>query len=696
MKTNSLTDTKNIYVTNQELKSTDVEIGNVDLILSYMRKESYKHHLRTAIQEYLSNALDAHREAGQKNKKVIVKAPTHQDPTLSIKDFGVGMSPERIEKIWSKVGNSSKRDNNKSKGGFGAGSKTLWAYTDVFLINTIVDGLKYEYEATVARKIGGEIILKKQPTPTKEPNGTEIKTQIHPNDVFKAQEAIKRFCFFCEESEMPTVSGIDDVPTVHQLQKMTIGVPNDEMQSAYFLKIDDVPHSMLGTNSHDKIMFVLDGIPYVVEKEYINTFNRVLSKIKGQLIVKFKTGIIKPQLSREAIMVCEENTKAVQSVCQLVEKKLTQEIDFMLKDSTNIKDFMNNFFKVQEKYTLPFAKFKDYTFNNNHMVTSDVFQQFVFDYRTKRYSGSVKKEENYFKINLNPTHVNNNYWGDLSIESESKMGRRINEVMINNQNILVIKKPENVKESVFKELIELFQLKSIHEVEPKEIERKEKEKKIKAAESYNLHLISTHYYGVNKRVENYKEEHLNGKTIVYLPLEDYSKSRNNDELKNTFNFFKGRAIFCFIGKEELKRIEQLKKVKVLSLKEFSSSLEQNPKDLLLVIKAKALNTSICHTLLNKFKLEPSAFKNKTMSKILALYKENDNFLASSDFKIPSFVTKLYQKDKELENFLTMDEEFSNLFKEKLPLITSSRDWESLKLNEEAKTDLVNYINLKTK
>lgn len=102
--------------------------------------------VKTAVaREYLSNAIDSHILAGC-DQPVLITLPDYNNGlTLTIQDFGVGMSLEQINKIYRKYGASTKNSDNNSIGGFGLGGKSALAISDKFAAVSIQDGQKVTF-----------------------------------------------------------------------------------------------------------------------------------------------------------------------------------------------------------------------------------------------------------------------------------------------------------------------------------------------------------------------------------------------------------------------------------------------------------------------------------------------------------------------------------------------------------------------
>jgi DNA topoisomerase VI subunit B len=113
----------------------------------------YRNKVRIVVQEYSSNARDANIEAGIPDTPIEVQLPTSDIPKFAVRDFGLGISPDRMADVFCNLGESTKRDGNAQTGGFGLGAKCGYAYakmsTGKFRIITVFGNTKYSYVAYI-------------------------------------------------------------------------------------------------------------------------------------------------------------------------------------------------------------------------------------------------------------------------------------------------------------------------------------------------------------------------------------------------------------------------------------------------------------------------------------------------------------------------------------------------------------------
>ena len=132
---------KRIVSTNLD-NSSAFSIEANDCIFDILSNKVYQRPIEAIERELLCNAIDADR-----SKKAKIHLPTDLEPYFYVEDSGCGMSNEDIYNVYTRYGASTKRGSNDFIGGLGIGSKTPFAYTDQFQIESSKDGKKNFYVA---------------------------------------------------------------------------------------------------------------------------------------------------------------------------------------------------------------------------------------------------------------------------------------------------------------------------------------------------------------------------------------------------------------------------------------------------------------------------------------------------------------------------------------------------------------------
>lgn len=143
------------------------------IVMDILGNKLYKHKIDSTVREILANAKDACFEAKVKTP-IEVHIPTMLEPWFSIKDYGIGMTPETIVDVYANYGASTKRGTNDLIGGFGIGAKVASVYSGQFTVTSVKDGYKSIYQFFKNEK-GMPSNTCVYYESTKEPNGTEVK-----------------------------------------------------------------------------------------------------------------------------------------------------------------------------------------------------------------------------------------------------------------------------------------------------------------------------------------------------------------------------------------------------------------------------------------------------------------------------------------------------------------------------------------
>lgn len=286
-----------------------VKYGITDLgfIFDILRNKLYSNKIRTPVQEYASNGRDAQREAKSK-KPIEIWFPSLSSLTFAVRDYGPGLTPDRIKEVFCMYGSSTKRATNTQVGGMGIGGKSAFSYTDSFTIESFVDGTKRTYVSHLGDDKRGQIDLMSE-VATDEPNGVKVSYAIKRQDVNEFAEAIIRTTMFWDEAEYPVFHNVAGFKTRID-ESRAVGVQR-----------------FMGTNlsgvcrndwqGRDKTYIIIDGIPY----EAPNTNPQELSKLKKLcnseqevLNIFIPNGMMSISASREKIDDSEVSRKAFKQI----------------------------------------------------------------------------------------------------------------------------------------------------------------------------------------------------------------------------------------------------------------------------------------------------------------------------------------------------------------------------------------------
>lgn len=351
-------------------------VGDLTVIFDILRNKIYADPIRAMVQEIMCNARDAHRETNRQNTPIEVKLPNQIEKTFYIKDYGPGITPDRMANIFIKYGMSSKRDDNTQTGGFGLGAKTPFAYTDTFTIISVTpehhyenvkpDGtvqhcencnVKRQYAAYIDESTLGKMACISSEI-TSEPTGTTISVAAKPQDFHYFTQWVEHTSRFWDVR--PVVKGNPDF----EWEK----IEKDCEGTDWFL--EKTPQY---GNYGDNIMAVVDGIPYSIEMSNlgVNYTDNIYPLFKYKLRLVFKTGEIGLTAGRDAINYKNEKTKnAVRERLKNIIKDISNQLSSRI---SNAKSYFEAKVLWKQFYYSYSAIVKEGVWNNIKINDSDIY-----------------------------------------------------------------------------------------------------------------------------------------------------------------------------------------------------------------------------------------------------------------------------------------------------------------------------------
>lgn len=154
----------------------------------------YSDKILAVVRELSCNAYDSHVSAGFPNKPIDVHMPNSGEPWFSVQDYGLGLSKDDIDQVYTTYFESTKTDSNEVTGALGLGSKSPFSYTDTFTVVSIKDGIKLIY--TMCLSPAGEPLPRLMfEGETDEANGVTVSLPVNKydfNDFVKAATKVYR------------------------------------------------------------------------------------------------------------------------------------------------------------------------------------------------------------------------------------------------------------------------------------------------------------------------------------------------------------------------------------------------------------------------------------------------------------------------------------------------------------------------
>lgn len=286
--------------------SFSAEIADPKMMMNIVRDKLYAHKLRTPIQEYISNAWDSHVAAGNTTRGIKIVLPTTLEPVLKIRDYGTGMSDEKVRKTFSQYTASDKRQNLNQIGGFGLGSKSAFAYTDKFTILSFYQGKQNTYIAYAP----SELDLEFSPfgsEDTTEENGVEIQIAIKPVDIAACYRYVLRMILLLPvKTELVNGAHLMDLREKFKTEAVLFDTNEFTIYPSSKLSSDLI--SSLDMN--DNVFISYNHIPYQVPAKYLPEFKAIRELTVSPYVFELKAAMNSLQIPPAREMLVDDEALA--------------------------------------------------------------------------------------------------------------------------------------------------------------------------------------------------------------------------------------------------------------------------------------------------------------------------------------------------------------------------------------------------
>ena len=170
----------------------------------------YSDPVGAVVREYSANAVDAHRYAGTPEKPFDLHVPTLDEPFISWRDYGPGLSDKDLKEKLLGYGASGKRGSNLDIGGFGIGAKCGYAVSDQFTFTSYFGGKRTVWHCYL-NEDGDSKSDKISCEDSAEPTGIAVNIPVRVDSLSKFEEAISNAFLFYRTR--PKIIGPEHVKT---------------------------------------------------------------------------------------------------------------------------------------------------------------------------------------------------------------------------------------------------------------------------------------------------------------------------------------------------------------------------------------------------------------------------------------------------------------------------------------------------
>ena len=412
-----------------EMKTNKFKIGEDSMgIIIDSLINLYSDPIGSIVREVTSNCYDAHREKRLKREGIIPstaedipkywykdeKCPEiefqEENILLGIgnamifRDYGIGLSQDRVETIYTMFGNSTKRSDNLQIGGFGIGAKSPFSYTNTFYIIANHNGVKHSY-MLYNEAFHMDMI---QATATDDLNSTEVIIPIQEDkDLRTFKKSIEQQLLYFDGLRYINV---DEGLGAH-INSVKIDYEDDDLIVALGLndtEIDDDLHCVVGRVRYPLDFKQLDGI----------------DEDRAPASLKFAIGEIDLVPSRENIRYTDRTKDAIKAKFKSVNDNCILECNKQLNNATDFIHWIQMATAVQKSSRSYYGHNYSSTFEvRSHLAKltqNDVKMEFLGTLSMNPLQDkAIDKMFMGFTINTVSKETNSNYSGGFKVSKRA-------------------------------------------------------------------------------------------------------------------------------------------------------------------------------------------------------------------------------------------------------------------------------------
>lgn len=372
-----ITDEKKQIVEGSDFHTIKSKVNSSKLAKLYgLLSNIYKNPIGSIVREYSSNAYDANKEAYIFGKgtydEVKAKYPWIEDENYGIdrnefiqlqnnllrvkenepivvgisekmnrlqffvKDFGIGLSPDRMNNIFFDYLSSTKEDTDDEIGGFGIGAKSALSIFKQFYIDTVYNGIQYQY------MMG------------KDEKGIPEGTLLHQGEYDSNLENGTKISMYIENSQIePFIREMQN--QLAYLNNVYFDFSDVENNRSYYYEIGYTLRSKINVINDFKIYdfgkWYRRDTPPLSEMHmsignicYPIDWNELqVNRVEEPFALKFNIGDLQPTPSRESIMYSDKAKTLIRERIQEIKDYYLKKINDANEDTNDLDLFLKRF-----------------------------------------------------------------------------------------------------------------------------------------------------------------------------------------------------------------------------------------------------------------------------------------------------------------------------------------------------------------
>ena len=309
-------------------RSSDFEQSNYTIeatakAFSILSDQLYSNKVRAVVRELSTNAYDSHVDAGNGDKQFEVHLPSNMEPTFSVRDYGTGLSHSDCMHLYTTYFRSNRTDSNEAVGCMGLGSKSPFAYSDSFTVESFFNGEHRTYTA-YKNEEDEPVFALLNTQATSEPNGLKVsfpvKCEGYSNDV---QE-------FIDEAE--------DLYKWFKVAPKITGQSIEIVPESYIIEGDGWAVRKIDRHADYHAVAIMGQVAYPIERDNFDDDKETRQILNTNITINFDIGELNITPSRESLSYNKHTKESIVRKCAEIKEKAQRVAEESISEATTLWD----------------------------------------------------------------------------------------------------------------------------------------------------------------------------------------------------------------------------------------------------------------------------------------------------------------------------------------------------------------------
>ena len=309
-------------------RSSDFEQSNYTIeatakAFSILSDQLYSNKVRAVVRELSTNAYDSHVDAGNGDKQFEVHLPSNMEPTFSVRDYGTGLSHSDCMHLYTTYFRSNRTDSNEAVGCMGLGSKSPFAYSDSFTVESFFNGEHRTYTAYKNEEDEPVFALLNTQT-TSEPNGLKVslpvKCEGYDNDAQDFQDEAEDLYKWFKVPPKITGQSIEIVP------------------EEYIIEGDGWAVRKIDRHTDYHAIAVMGQVAYPIERDSFDDDKEARQILDTNITIKFDIGELGITPSRESLSYNKHTKETIIRKCAEIKESAQKVAEKSISEANTLWD----------------------------------------------------------------------------------------------------------------------------------------------------------------------------------------------------------------------------------------------------------------------------------------------------------------------------------------------------------------------